>query len=90
MTTDPHGSALASNGLSTILTILEPSSAPESAVLESNLAALRQAGIQVCYQRYPLDAGDRQAKVGVNARSQILSSALSNPESAYVLAARGG
>ena len=90
MITGPHGSAPASNGLSTILTILEPSSAPESAVLESNLAALRQAGIQVCYQRYPLDAGDRQAQVGVNARSQILSSALSNPESAYVLAARGG
>tara|TARA_B100001765_G_scaffold104464_1_gene64620 strand:- start:124 stop:1053 length:930 start_codon:yes stop_codon:yes gene_type:complete len=90
VTIGPPGSAPASNGLSTILTILEPSSAPNFAVLESNLAALRQAGIQVCYRRYPLDAGDRQAQVGVNARSQILSSALSNPDSAYVLAARGG
>ena len=90
MTTDSHGPAQVSDGLSTMLTVLEPSSAPESAVLESNLAVLRQAGIRVRYQRYPLDAGDRQAQVGVNTRGQILSSALSDPESVYVLAARGG
>ena len=90
MTTDSHGSVQVSDGLSTMLTVLEPSSAPESAVLESNLAVLRQAGIQVRYQRYPLEAGERQAQIGVNTRGQILSSALSDPESAYVLAARGG
>ena len=90
MTTDSHGSVHVSDGLSTVLTVLEPSSAPESAVLESNLAVLRQAGIQVRYQRYPLEAGDRQAQVGVNARAQILSGVLSDPEIAYVLAARGG
>ena len=90
MTTDSHGSVHVSDGLSTVLTVLEPSSAPESAVLESNLAGLRQAGIQVRYRPYPLDAGERQAQVGVNTRGQMLSSVLFNPESSYVLAARGG
>ena len=90
MITDLYGSAQALDGLPTTLTVLEPSSAPESAVLETNLAVLRQAGFQVSYERYPLAAGDRRAEVGVNARRQILSSALSNPECAYVLAARGG
>ena len=90
MITSSHGSVQASEGLATILTVLEPSSAPESAVLESNLAVLRQAGIQVRYQPYPLDAGDRQAHVGVNTRGQMLSSVLFDSESSYVLAARGG
>ena len=90
MITDLYGPAQALDGLPTTLTVLEPSSAPESAVLETNLAVLRQAGFQVSYERYPLAAGDRRAEVGVNARRQILSSALSNPECAYVLAARGG
>ena len=90
MTTNSHGSVQASEGLETILTVLEPSSAPESAVLESNLAVLRQAGIHVRYQPYPLDAGERQAQVGVNTRGQMLSSVLFDSESPYVLAARGG
>ena len=90
MTTNSHGSVQASEGLATVLTVLEPSSAPESAVLESNLAVLRQAGIQVRYQPYPLGAGDRQAQVGVNTRGQMLSSVLFDSESSYVLAARGG
>ena len=90
MTTDSHAWDQASDGLATMLTVVEPSSAPESAVLESNLGVLHQAGIRVRYQRYPLDAGDRQAQVGVNARAQILSGVLSDPEIAYVLAARGG
>ena len=90
MTTNSQGSVQASEGLATILTVLEPSSAPESAVLESNLAVLRQAGIQVRYQPYPLDAGERQAQVGVNTRGQMLSSVLFDSESSYVLAARGG
>ncbi len=90
MTTDSHAWAQASDGLPAMLTVVEPSSAPESAVLESNLGVLRQVGIRVSYQRYPLDAGDRQAQVGVNTRAQILSGVLSDPEIAYVLAARGG
>ncbi len=90
MTTDSHAWAQASDGLPSMLTVVEPSSAPESAVLESNLGVLRQVGIRVSYQRYPLDAGDRQAQVGVNTRAQILSGVLSDPEIAYVLAARGG
>ncbi len=90
MTTDSHAWAQASDGLPAMLTVVEPSSAPESAVLESNLGVLRQVGIRVRYQRYPLDAGDRQAQVGVNTRAQILSGVLSDPEIAYVLAARGG
>ena len=90
MTTDSHAWAQASDGLPAMLTVVEPSSAPESAVLESNLGVLRQVGIRVSYQRYPLDAGDRQAQVGVNTRAQILSGILSDPEIAYVLAARGG
>ena len=90
MTTDSHAWDQASDGLAAMLTVVEPSSAPESAVLESNLGVLHQAGIRVRYQRYPLDAGDRQAQVGVNARAQILSGVLSDPEIAYVLAARGG
>ncbi|MCH2482491.1 MAG: LD-carboxypeptidase [Gammaproteobacteria bacterium] len=90
MATDSYGSAQASDGRSTTLTVLEPSSVPESAVLESNLALLRQAGFQVSYQRYPPDAGDRRARAGVSARGQTLLSALSDPECAYVLAARGG
>ncbi len=90
MTTDSHAWAQASDGLPAMLTVVEPSSAPESALLESNLGVLRQVGIRVSYQRYPLDAGDRQAQVGVNTRAQILSGVLSDPEIAYVLAARGG
>ena len=90
VTTDSHAWAQASGGLPAMLTVVEPSSAPESAVLESNLGVLRQAGFRVRYQCYPLDAGDRQAQVGVNARAQILSGVLSDPEIAYVLAARGG
>ncbi len=90
MTTDSHAWAQASDGLPAMLTVGEPSSAPESALLESNLGVLRQVGIRVSYQRYPLDAGDRQAQVGVNTRAQILSGVLSDPEIAYVLAARGG
>mgnify|MGYP001162531265 FL=1 len=90
VTTDSYGPAQARDGLSITLTVLDLSSAPESGVLERNLAGLRQAGFQVNYQHYPLDGGDRQAQVGVNARSQILSNALSNPESVYVAAARGG
>ena len=70
--------------------MLEPSSTPESAVLDANLIKLSDFGFQVNYQRYPLDVGDRQGKSGVNARSQALATALADPKCTYVLAARGG
>ena len=76
--------------MSTRLTVLEPSSTPDSTVLNANLIKLSDFGFQVNYQRYPLDVGDRQGKSGVNARSQALATALADPKCAYVLAARGG
>ncbi len=68
--------------------IVDPSGAPVAEALETNCVALESAGFDVERRDYPVDAGNRLARAGVEARAALLNDALARYD--IVVCSRGG
>ncbi len=70
--------------------VLEPSGPPDKDLLAQNLAALRSAGLEVDYQPYDADSGDRVGMGGIADRLRQLREGLTGDGYDYLVAACGG
>ena len=70
--------------------VIEPCGPPDSGVLNTNLAQLREAGLQVDYEPSNQSTGERLSVGGVATRFAHFNTGLSGHDYDYLLCVRGG